>query len=65
MKSLFIYVDKDGWTDRIQVAIGDGLTGYRLAGPKYNGSSIELVKQRLTKRDIEEIKQFLEASEQD
>lgn len=34
-----IDVSRDGWTDGVQLSIGDDNGGYRLAGPKFNGSS--------------------------
>jgi len=41
-----IRVDKDGWTGNLQVNICVPESGgYRLAGPKYNGSSENLLKR--------------------
>lgn len=51
-----IEIDRDGWTNNIQVNIsktdasGCG-HGYRLAGPKYNGSSTQLWSHPLTPDD--------------
>lgn len=61
-----IDVDRDGWTSQLQVSLqqhnekGSGW-GYRLAGPKYNGSSKSLVSQELSQRDADEIREHLDA----
>lgn len=63
---IFIDVDRDGWTKNLQINIatvdenGSG-TGYRLAGPKYNGSSQLLLRHELTERDAAEIRAQLDA----
>ncbi|KUH38422.1 MULTISPECIES: hypothetical protein [Streptomyces] len=60
-----IDVDRDGWTKRLQLNIsqldqdGHGW-GYRLAGPKYNGSSQRLLRCELTARDAAEIRKALD-----
>ncbi|MFD9174701.1 hypothetical protein ACFWDT_06160 [Streptomyces diastaticus] len=59
-------IDLDGWTQRLQAnliqADADGLGwGYRLAGPKYNGSSRNLLSRTLDKRDAQEIRDSLNA----
>lgn len=61
--TLILRVDKDGWTGGIQISIEDDeIGGYRIAGPKYNGSSINLLKRVLTQRDAEEIRDYLDRS---
>lgn len=58
-------VDRDGWTKGLQLNIaeidedGSGW-GYRLAGPKYNGSSENLLRVELKERDAREIRQMLD-----
>lgn len=58
-------VDRDGWTKGLQLNIaeldenGSGC-GYRLAGPKYNGSSKNLLSVVLDERDAAEIRQMLD-----
>lgn len=58
-------VDRDGWTKRLQLNIaqldadGHGW-GYRLAGPKYNGSSHRLLRCELTAWDAAEIRRYLD-----
>lgn len=59
-------VSRDGWTDRLQLSIsqlddeGRG-HGYRLAGPKFNGSGEALLKRELDQRDADEIRAYLDA----
>lgn len=61
-----LHVDRDGWTKGLQVNLvqlaetNHGM-GYRLAGPKYNGSSRNLLTARLDERDAREIRQQLDA----
>ncbi|MFJ1993027.1 hypothetical protein [Streptomyces asiaticus] len=64
--SIVIDVCKDGWTGGLQLGIaqldesGRGF-GYRIAGPKYNGSSKPLIKHTLDERDAKKIRDFLRA----
>ena len=63
---IVIDVDRDGWTKGLQLNIAqldenDAGHGYRLAGPKYNGSSKNLLRRELDKRDAREIRQYLDA----
>lgn len=64
---IVIDVDRDGWTNRLQLNIaqldetGRG-NGYRLAGPKYNGSSKRLLRCEVDERDASEIRGFLDAA---
>lgn len=55
-----ITADKDGLTGGTQINIHDGTWGYRLAGPKYNGSSQNLVTAELNQRDADEIRSYLD-----
>ncbi|MFJ2676339.1 hypothetical protein [Streptomyces sp. NPDC087525] len=60
-----ITVDRDGWTNGLQiniVRVDDNATGwgYRLAGPKYNGSSKNLIRRELDERDAKEIRAMLD-----
>ena len=58
-------LSKDGWTSGLQVSIqaydgsGSG-DGYRLIGPKFNGSSKLLKSVELTDRDAQEIRSYLQ-----
>lgn len=63
---IVIDVDRDGWTTGLQLNIAQvdangGGHGYRLAGPKYNGSSTNLLRADLDERDAAEIRQYLDA----
>jgi hypothetical protein len=63
---IVIDVDRDGWTDGLQLNIAqldenDTGHGYRLAGPKYNGSSENLLRRTLDERDARKIRQYLDA----
>lgn len=63
-KKLEIRLDRDGWTKGLQLSIDlsdekDGI-GYRLAGPKFNGSSTPVFSHRLTERDANELRRYLD-----
>ena len=60
MEKVFLFVDKDGFSKGFQVSIGTDDGGYRIAGPKYNGSSKSLIKHELDERDVAEIKKYLD-----
>jgi len=59
-------VSRDGWTNGVQLSInkldekGVGW-GYRIAGPKFNGSGETLLKRELDQRDVDEIRRYLDA----
>ena len=59
-ESAILSVDKDGWTKQFQISIGNVRGGYRLAGPKYNGSSEVVKKVLLTENDAKEIRRYLD-----
>lgn len=58
-------VCRDGWTRGLQLGIaaldenGHG-DGYRIAGPKYNGSQEALLSTDLDERDAREIREYLD-----
>jgi hypothetical protein len=60
-------VSRDGRTGGLQLSIdqecdnGTG-HGYRIAGPKFNGSGENLLKHRLTERDADEIRVYLDSA---
>ena len=61
----FICVDKDGWTGALQLCIEhEGGSGFRLAGPKYNGSSKRLLTHEITAGQADEIRTYLDQSEE-
>jgi len=54
-----ITVDRDGLTNGLQLSIGDSSGGFRLSGPKFNGSSKTLLRFPLTNaRDLDEIEAY-------
>lgn len=60
---VYISVDRDGWTDGLQLSIGienerGGGLGFRIFGPKYNGSSKTLKRHILSLRDVAEIERY-------
>jgi hypothetical protein len=64
---IVIDVDRDGWTKGLQLNIAqldenDKGWGYRLHGPKYNGSSKNLARHVLDERDAAEIRKMLDAA---
>lgn len=61
---LYISVDRRAIDGALQISIGQqdpdgGGHGYRLAGPKYDGRGMTLLRHYLTERDIEEIRSYL------
>jgi len=63
---LTIDVTRDGWTGKLQLSISqldeDGAGhGFRLAGPKFNGSSEPVLSRILDRDDAEEIRRYLDA----
>lgn len=66
-KRIVIDVCKDGWTGGLQLGISqidenDCGHGYRIAGPKYNGSQKRLLTHTLDRRDADEIRSYLRAA---
>lgn len=55
---VWITLYRDGWTKAMQIDIGDKDSGYRLLGPKFNGSSEVLSKYELHERDAEAIMDY-------
>lgn len=68
VKEVTISAYRDGWTGGTQIDIsktyenGAG-SGYRQAGPKFNGSSSLLVSVKLGRREIDEIRRYLDVAE--
>ena len=55
-----VYLTVDKRSDGLmQMSIGDGNLGYRIAGPKYDGTSKTVLQRELTLRDKKEIESFL------
>lgn len=59
-KIISLTVSKDGWTKGLQLSIDAGDGGYRIAGPKFNGSSTVLLTHQLDQRDVDEIRRYLD-----
>ncbi|MFA6159457.1 MAG: hypothetical protein WC763_07565 [Candidatus Paceibacterota bacterium] len=60
-KTATLSVFKDSWTKGIQLSIADESgSGYRIAGPKFNGSSTPIIDHQLTQRDANEIRRYLD-----
>lgn len=56
-----IEVHRDGMTGGLQLSIGiPDSVGYRIAGPKFSGTSESLLKRVLTQRDVDEIRHYLD-----
>lgn len=56
----FLAVSRDGWTGQLQLSIEDENGGFRLKGPKFNGSSETLLKAEIDERSAERIRQYLD-----
>lgn len=64
-RSIILSVEKDGWTGGIQISISDvdingSGGGYRIAGPKYNGSSTTLKEVKLDYDTAQQIRKYLD-----
>lgn len=57
-KGVFFSIDETHGA--IQLAINDHDIGYRICGPKYDGSGHTIKTHELTVRDIEEIQDYLD-----
>lgn len=56
---LILTVDERSRDGAIQVSIGNASTGYRLAGPKYDGRGCQLLRKVLDDRDRAELRRWL------
>jgi len=54
-----VYLNVDMAHEHIQLSIDCNGIGYRLAGPKYDGTSKRLLRHKLDRRDVEEIRRYL------
>lgn len=55
----YLEVSRDGWTKGIQLSINDAGGGYRLGGPKFNGSQVTLCKVTLTEAVCRELEIYI------
>lgn len=60
---VFLSVDRDGWTKGIQLSIDYAdAGGYRVAGPKFNGSSTRMLRHQLSERDCDELERAVKTA---
>lgn len=62
-KGIYLSIDRRG-DGQLQLSIGKqdadgGGIGYRIAGPKYDGSGKTLLRHFITERDVDEIRAYL------
>lgn len=67
-RRVYLSIDKRTYDGALQLSIGaqdedGGGTGYRIAGPKYDGDGTTLVRRFLTERDKQEILSYLKMIE--
>lgn len=56
---VYLSVSKDGWTNGFQLSVGDDSGGYRIHGPKFNGSSKDVIHHELSARDCDELERYI------
>ena len=56
--SVYLEVSKDNWTNGLQLSVNDENGGYRIKGPKFNGSQKTLLKADLSVRDATELRRY-------
>lgn len=59
MSEIYIEVGKNS-IGQLQIAIGDGSTGYRIAGGKFDGGGKSLIRRVIDKQDADEIRRYLD-----
>lgn len=60
-KTAVLSIFKDGWTGGLQLSIQDESgSGFRICGPKFNGSGSPLLERQLTRRDANEIRRYID-----
>lgn len=63
---VFLSVDTAHGAHQLSIDVdyeGGGGHGYRVAGPKYDGTSCSVMRHRLTQRDISELRVYLALAE--
>lgn len=63
MSGVRLEIHRDGWTGGLQLSIGNDYSGYRLIGPKFNGSSEVIASRVLDDRDIAELRRYCDEAE--
>lgn len=59
--AIYLDLDRDVVTRGYQLSITNGSRGYRIAGPKYTGNSTSITRHRITQRDADEIREYLDS----
>lgn len=59
MSGVFLSVSRDGWTNGLQLSVEDNSGGFRLAGPKFNGSGEYVLRRELDSRDCDELEHYI------
>lgn len=59
-KEVYFSIDENA-LGLIQLSINDGDVGYRICGPKYDGTSRTIKKHKLSASDVAEIRRYLRA----
>ncbi len=57
---IYLTVDQRRSDGAFQMSIGTADSGYRIAGPKYDGTNRSVLRRKLTKRDADEIRSYLD-----
>lgn len=60
MSKIYLTIDQTP-EGPLQLSIGDDNGGYRIFGPKYAGTSKTIRRHEVTARDVDEIRQYLDA----
>lgn len=60
MTDVAITVCRDELTGSLQLEVGDDRGGFRLAGPKFSGNSIVLLRAPLDERARKEVRRYLD-----
>lgn len=61
LKGVYFSIDENS-QGQIQLAINYGPNGYRICGPKYDGSGRTIKRHELTASDIKELRNYLTAA---
>jgi hypothetical protein len=56
---IYFSIDRRSRDGALQLSINDDNTGYRIAGPKYDGNGQSLIRHELTPNDVDEIRSYL------
>lgn len=63
MSGLYIEISRDAWTNGVQISVNDNDGGYRLSGPKFNGSQSIIAKAVLGKYERAELRKYLDRAD--